>query len=477
MELTTADYVAILRRRAAVVVAVLALTVLAIASLSVSSASTYSATTEVFVTPIIEPVSNTPQVAKRDTLVNLGTEQRLATSLAVAEQVRTNLAIDDVSARALRSKVFAAQIPETELLRISYSDDEPEIAKERSKAWAQTYLALRQERAAASRRTVTDDLEDDIDAAVEAIAVLNATIAETEPGTPERFNADAQREAKVSELQILQDNLVKVKTSSLDPGQIVTEPQNAAEQQTFGKKELAVLLVVGITAAIALAIAVERLDRRVRGVADLAGTGVRVLGTLSRTRADADAANRLRNVLVHGETTPKRIVVSGDDDSATAIVGTQLARAFASAGTSTLVVGSNPVAGDVEKAFGVGAAPGVSDVVVGDATLADAISAVGGSGSLSVLPSGSANSWRPGLLARPAAMRALDDAAQSFDVVIIVAPSVLSSSNALDVSADADAVLLVVGHRGANADRVTTAVSEFARSGSDTTGAVLVSRK
>ncbi len=477
MELTTADYLAILRRRAAVVIAVLALTVMIVVALAAKSGSTFSATSEVLVTPIIDPVSNTPNVAKRDTLVNLGTEQRLATSLVVAEAVRAELEIDDLSARELRNRVFAVQVPETELLRISYRDDDPDIAKERAAVWGQIFLDLRRERAAESRREVTDVIEDDIDTAVARLAELNATILEARPGSTERFNADAQREATVSDLQILQNNLVKVKTASLDPGAVVTAPQNANEQKSFGTKEMFVLLMMGGVGALALALLVERLDRRVRGEADLAGTGIEVLGVLPRTRADAVAANRLRNVLSRGGAAPRSVLVTGDDTRGTAIVGSQLGRALASAGVSTLIVSANPEANELERLFGLNPGEGLAEAVHGSVESDSIIDPVEGAGPLAVIPSGDASAWRPGLLARPSASRLLDRVAAAYETIVYVVPSVLSNTTALDLAGRAESVLLVVGHKDANSDRIAEAAAEFERVGAHAAGAVLVTRK
>lgn len=477
MELTTADYLAILRRRAAVVLAVLALTVMLVVALAAKSASTYKATAEVFVTPIIDPVSNTPSVAKRDTLVNLGTEQRLATSLAVAEAVRTELEIDDLSARELRNKVAAVQVPETELLRISYLDKDPDIAKQRASAWGQAYLDLRRSRAAASRAEITDQIEADIDTAVAELAELNARIADPDLGAAERFSADAQREAALNQLQILQDNLVKVKTASLDPGQVITEPQNANEQKSFGSKQMFILIIMGGFGAVALALLVERLDRRVRGEADLAGTGLTVLGVLPRTRADAVAANRLRNVVMHGEPAPRVVIVSGDDARGTAVVGSQLGRALAAAGVSTLLVSAMPESGELERLFGVPATDGLVEVVNGDLELERAVHAVDGAGPLAVMSAGAAGTWRPGLLARPSARRVIDAAVAQHDVVLIVTPSVLTATTALDLSGRADRTVMVVGHKDANADRIAQAAAELERVGVRPDGAVLVTRK
>jgi hypothetical protein len=259
---------------------------------------------------------------------------------------------------------------------------------------------------------------------------------------------------------------------------VINSPQDARELSPVGTKEMAVLVFGGIMAAIALALVIDRLDRRVRGVADLDDTGVTVLGTLPRQRADAVAANRLRSVLTHGETPPRCVLVCGDDSRATALVGAQLARAFAAAGVPTLAVSADPDDSEAEKLLGVSATPGLADVAIGDVgSLIEIAQAIEAAGPLAAVGSGTAASWRPGLVARPDAVRALDQARGHYDVVVLVAPSVLTSTTALDLAPRADATLLVVGHKDANADRVASAAAEFARVGVPVTGAVIVARK
>ena len=479
MELTAADYAAVLRRRLPVLVLVVALFGLIAYAMQSSAEPRYSATTEVFLNPIIDPVSNTPQVSKRDTLVNMDTERRLATSVAVAEQFRDKLEIGDESARQLRGHVVTTAVPETELLLITYNAATPETATDRSLAWAVEYLALRKATVESNRREIADSLQTQIDVATADLAAISTEIADLPPDSADRFSAEARREAKQRLLTALQESLVMVTSASTNTGTVVNAPSSARAVQPFGRREIIAVLFAGLLIGIALAFVLDRADRRIRRADDIALAGVPVLGEFTKNAYDAGVASRARSMLAGGDEPGGIILVaSTDDPAAGAVVALHLARAYAAADRKVAIIATDADRPEVERMLGVSSTPGVSDVVVGGHNLAAAMRSVEVPvGALAVLGSGDPNRWRPGMLACRDAHEMVESLAARVDVVIVLAAPLDVSSTALDLAPIADRGVLAIRRNSSSATKFAKGLAELRKLELDVAGVVLVGRK
>jgi capsular polysaccharide biosynthesis protein len=479
VELTAADYLAIIRRRFLVVVAMVLLFGGIAYAMQSATSPTYSATAEVFLNPIIDPVSGTPQVSKRDTLVNMDTEQRLAVSIDVAEEVRKDLSITDVSARELRNHVATAAVPETELLRITYRGSQPEIAIERARAWAEQYLSRRKSGVLADRAETVASLQTQIDDATADLAEISQEIDDLTPGSADRFSAEARREAKQRLLTSLQDSLVTVTSASANTGQITDAPSFAKTLRPFGKRETTAVLFAGVLIGIVAAFVVDRSDRRIRRVDDVVALGVASLGSFARAQPDGDAASRARSMLAGAADAPKALLVAPiDDPIAGAVVGDGLARAYAAAGQRVVVIAADADHPELERLLGVSPTPGLSDAISNGQLLDQlAIGVDTKVGVLAAVGSGASGGWQPGMLARRDAHALMRDAADRVDILIIVCAPLSSSPAGLDLADLVDSCVIAARSRVTSAVRFASGLAELRRVGINVAGAILVGRK
>lgn len=480
MELTAGDYLAIIRRRFLVVVAMVLLFGGIAYALRAGTSPTYSATAEVFLNPIIDPVSGTPQVSKRDTLVNMDTEQRLAVSIEVAEKVHDALQLPpDVTPRELRSNVATAAVPETELLRITYRANQPEVAIDRARAWAEEYLAQRRAGVLADRKDQVDSLQAQIDDATADLAEISQEIDELEPGSADRFSAEARREAKQRLLTALQDSLVTVTSASASVGQVTDAPSFAKTLRPFGKRETSAVLMAGVVLGLAGAFVVDRSDRRIRRADEIAAMGLPSLGEFPRGRIDPVASSRARSMLTGADAAPRTLLVAPIDDAiAGAVVGNSLARAYAAAGQRVVVVAADPENSELERLLDLAAVPGFADAIA-EGRMLDRLASIVKApvGDLAGIGSGTAAHFGPGVLARPDAHELVRDVAARVDVLIIVCAPLSVSSGGLDLAPVVDGCVVAVRSKVTTATRLAEALAELRRVGIDVAGSILVNRK
>lgn len=199
------------------------------------------------------------------------------------------------------------------------------------------------------------------------------------------------------------------------------------------RRPLVVLLFGGggIGLALAGALLLDRLDRRVRYPAQVAGLGLPVLAAVPYTRGGlasrdrdasaqlAEAFRELRLAVVHaaGEEGPLVLTVtsamSGDGKS---LVAAGLAAAFAGQGQRTLLVDGDVRRGVLHRSWGIARVPGLTDLLNGTAGLRDVLHPAG---PFWLIPSGARMKNGPELLGAPGMARLLAEVRPRFQVVII----------------------------------------------------------
>lgn len=140
--------------------------------------------------------------------------------------------------------------------------------------------------------------------------------------------------------------------------------------------------------------------------------------------------------------------------------------ALAEAGARVLLLEGDLRRPKVAEYFGVESSVGVSTVLVGRASLHEAVQAAGG---VSILSSGRRPPNASELLQSTAMHRLLAEAREIFDYVIIDAPPLLPVTDAALLAAEADGAVLVVRH-----GRTTTHEVETARARLESVGANLL---
>ncbi len=338
----------------------------------------------------------------------------VAKSRSVAETVIQDLKLQGTSPEQLISRISAQNPQDTATLKFSAQASSPERARDLAEAW---------------------------------VRAVGEQVAELEKGS------------NSSETSI-------VSFRSLDAAQLPTTP-------TSPNTRLA--LMIGVVAGLLLAIGYAMLrnifDRRVRSAVQLeAETGVAVIGTipfhnnfdgvnrlvLSRGGNDlenknhqdyavAEAIRELRTNLqfMDVDEPPRIIVVTSalPGEGKTTVVA-NLAQTIAASGQRVVVVDGDLRRPTVAKTFGLLTNVGLTDVLIGRATLNDVLQPWGESGDLFVLGAGSVPP-NPSELLGSNVMRTLLEDIAKHAIVLVDAPPLLPVTDAAILTARTDGALVV----------------------------------
>jgi capsular exopolysaccharide synthesis family protein len=257
-------------------------------------------------------------------------------------------------------------------------------------------------------------------------------------------------------------------------------------------RDAAIALVLGLVLGIGLAFLIDTLDERIRGVADLelvtAGLPTLALvpemekghtdtfvATRDQTKSpQAEAYRSLRTaVKFAGLDRPLKVIQltspSQGEGKTTAVAN--LAVALAQGGDRVAIVCCDLRRPRVQERFDVPLAPGFTDVLAGDASLADALRRY--DANILILPAGSPPPNPSELLSSNKAAAVIKALAEEFDVVLVDSPPVLPVTDALVVSRFVDATLVVVDSRSTARKAVARTLQMLAQVNAPTLGVVL----
>ena len=251
-------------------------------------------------------------------------------------------------------------------------------------------------------------------------------------------------------------------------GAEVLTPASAPEAPVSPKplRDAVLALIVGLMLGAGLAFLVDTLDERIRSVAalELLSGGLPTLAVIPMVEKghdeafvaarddarspQAEAFRPLRTaVKFAGLDRPLKViqVTSSSQGEGKTTAVANLAMALAQGGDRVAVVCCDLRRPKVQDRFGVALTPRLTDVLVGDATLAEALRRY--DANVLILPAGSPPPNPSELLASNKAAAVIKALAEEFDVVIVDTPPVLPVTDALVVSRFVDAMLVVVDSR------------------------------
>jgi succinoglycan biosynthesis transport protein ExoP len=482
-------YLAVLSRRRGLVLALAVGGLVGALLYSLSTTPTYSAMAEVLVRPLaVDPAADTQEVS-------LETESEVVLSTAVAGMAKDRLGAR-VTVEELLEHLSVEVPPDTQVLEITFSAPEPDIARRGAIAFAESYLEFRTTQATDTVLRVSvgiqeriSQVEGEIDAATEAIAA-------TAPGSPERNSARLQRSLLVSQLTVLRNQLATVSTVTLDPGQVISRPRlPTSPSSPKYPLNLAVGLLFGLFAGATVAFVGDRLDDRLRGRSELEKTaGVPVLAVIPDTPPDGDersgsdlavarepnglaseAYRRLRSaILVLSREHPVRtiLVTSPSEQEGKTTTAANLAVAFADSGRLVILVSADLRRPRAHELFGLENGAGLSQVLEGSEGAFDVLQDSGVE-NLEVVASGEVLS-RPDQLLDPKRVGAmLEELGGSAEFLIVDSPPLLAAADALSLAPLVDAVLLVAQDGMTTRMAVAEARDELDRAGVALIGCVL----
>ncbi|MDQ3784603.1 MAG: polysaccharide biosynthesis tyrosine autokinase [Actinomycetota bacterium] len=454
-------YLEVVRRRKWVVFAA-ALVVVATAGFFVlRQVPIYTAQAEVFV----KSTSTSATSSSVALPPNLETERKLASSTRVALLAEESLQWG-VAPKSLLEDLTVSVAANTEILVIEYSHPQARKAQRGAQGFAHAYLQYR-------RAQVVDDLLASSEAVQQRSERLNAQLARVNAEVAASTDADekavlqVEANSLVSQIAILQQKLSELTPpEDLSVGQIVvpSELPSAPSSPNY-PVTLGLALCIGIFSGLGLAFVRERLDDRLTGPDEIE-THLRapVLAVVPRVRkssrrkapllvtsmegysAASEAYRSLRTGLLFSSMQGdiKSILITsahaGEGKSTTTA---NLGIALAQADKNVIMVSADLRKPSLHSFFGRSNETGLSDVLIGNAGLEQAVP-VRGNENLRLLPSGRVPVNPTELLTSHAMEEALQYWSRTADYVLIDAPPVLAASDAAILAARVDAVLVVI---------------------------------
>ena len=479
------DLAALLRRRWRVMISCMLLGVLLGAVYVLLSPPSYTSRAVVTVSPLLDLTGSTnPQLID----VNTATESNVVSSTSVAERVVPVIKWTD-GVSALLDQLAVTSPLGSQILEIRFSADTPQLAAAGANAFAQSYLAYRQETAEAQIKDRSDKLDARIAALDKQSAALAAQIASKNTSAADRREATAARTELGQQIDRLRAQQGQLSVLTVTPGQFVDRglPPPGSGSASL-PVSLAAGLVVGAVAGIGLALWRDRNDDRLRTPEQLAAAeDIALFGELpvvvaSRgaaaelaTLADAEGAEAdayrvaaMKLLAAASDSESRCLLVVGVGDRRTPSATVNLAVVLAGQGVRVAVAGTRSA---MELTAGLLNLPDLPPDDPGSSLAAQThATTVAGLTLMSVGPE---------VLVESAVRRVDHDVVAllgSVDVVLLDAVNTELPSTALALGWLADASLLVVEQWRATGELVRESAAELAQVGCPVLGTVLVTR-
>jgi len=393
---------------------------------------------------------------EEETVVN--TQAQVARVPAIARGVLRQLGLRGTSPQEFLQSSSVSTSPDAEILTFNVRDERRRIAARAATAYAQQYSRYRREQDTAS--------------IVSARRVIERRVAEIEESGEDSgrlYDSLLNREQQLQTIATLQTSNTKVIEAAGTADQVSPQP---VRNGVLG-------VLVGAVMGLGLAFLLEALDTRVRTARELEtklhmpllarvppppkrGDGEDALAMLAE--AEGPQAEAFRMLRTNVEFTlldrdaASIMVTSGLEEEGKSTTVANLAVAFAQAGKRVVLVDLDLRRPRLERIFGLERGSGVAQVVLGQAEIADALTRIsiqpGGEGSglqsreaaegsLEVLTCGSLPPSPGEFVASHRLPEMLKELCDRSDLVLVDSPPLLHVGDAMTLSADVDALVVV----------------------------------
>jgi succinoglycan biosynthesis transport protein ExoP len=461
-ESTIRDYVRLLLRRKWIVLAVVMLVPALAVFFSLRQPSLYRASTQVLLkqgnlAATLSGIQDTSVYLDPNRVAQ--TQIELASTPAVAARVLKAAGINDRTPGALLGSLSIAPEPNADILDFSVTDRDPALAVRLANAYARQYTIFRRQLDTASLDKALTDVSRRIDE-------LNSA------------GKNGYARTLVSKAQQLQ-TLKALENSNA----VVSRPADGALKVQPRPKRYGILgLALGLMLGVGLAFIWDALDTRIRSAEEIAQRlGLPLLARLPEptkqmqrtdslvmledpTSVEAEAFRVLRTNLdfVNVERNARSIMItSALEEEGKSTTVANLAVAVARTGRRVVLVDLDLRRPYIDRFFKLDGRPGVTNVVLGHATLEEATARVAipvaeqkgvqGEGNghspvggfLDVLPSGPIPPDAGEFVGTGAVSHIIRELSQRYDLVLIDTPPILHVGDALTLASVVDGLILM----------------------------------
>jgi polysaccharide biosynthesis transport protein len=463
---TVADYLAILRRRKWIVALPPVVAAVAAFLLSTSQSPLYSATAEVLVNRAsvvnaitgVDPSSGDPNRF-------LTTQASIARSPDLARRVADASGIPGMTPSRVLSESSVSPSQDSDIVSISVQDNDRNAAVRLANTYATQFTQFSKDRATSYIDETTASLRTE----------LRSLAARGQRDSP-------QYDTLIQQLA----QLTAVGTVMAGNFSVLQPADGAGKVQPRPKRDAILGFLFGGVVGVALAFLAEALDRRVRDEHEIdQALGIPLLARVPRPPKDVQKANELIMIRepssVQAETFRKlrtsmefvnpdgelrKIMVTSavEQEGKSTTIG-NLAVALAIGGRRVSLVDLDLRRPYLSRLFHVGGRPGITDVAIKSASLADAVRPIGlptgvagelsmngrsatsngrpAEGHLQLLPAGTIPPSIGEVLHDARLLEILDQLAEKSDLVLIDAPPLLAFGDTLSLSSHVDAIFAI----------------------------------
>ncbi len=335
--------------------------------------------------------------------------------------------------------------------------------------------------------TTTSELADQVSVTVvPGTVLLEVTVEEPDPDLAAQV-ANATAASLAATIQELE----APKSGDKSPLKAtITTPAEAPSTPVSPRRNAVLILsaFLGALVGVAVSFVVAAIDKGIRSATELEeATRLLVLGTIPVSKdlrnspgstADDKVAESLRTIRTNlrfaavDQQLRSLALVSAYENEGKTTASLQMALSMASAGVQVCLVDLDLRRSRVSEALGLGRGVGVTNVLVGDTTLAEAI-VPWQRGKVSIVPAGISAPNPAELLASQELGGLLGELREQFDVVLLDCAPVLPVADGAIAAAAADATILISRYRQSKSHSARRATEALERAGASMLGAIL----
>ncbi len=493
------DYVHLVRRHRWFVIAVPIVVVASAVVFSLVQDPVYASSGRLLVARGASIFATTESRADPDLVL---TEIELLKSQPVRALVRAKLgSAPDVS---------AVQVGRTPLVEVTTENDSPRRAAATTQAYMEEYLAFKRQQSSDALVTTTREIQNTIDALQKEVDELSAELRNVNcPPTPNpcppREVIEQDRDARLMELVPFRQKLAQlyIDASAANVGAIVSPAERPTKPVRPNPVRSGLLaLTLGVALGVGLAVVFGHLDDSIWDSEDVDASvpGLAVLAVIPTAAASenrrrlprhevvsrsepsspsAEAYRTLRtSIRLLGVDRPIRSVqvTSASASEGKTTTTANLAWVLSRAGEQVIMVNCDFRRPRLHEYFGLSNEVGLTSLLLGEATLPEALQQVSEDGRLWLLAAGPRPPNPSDLLSSSRASSVLASVQSEATVVVFDSPAVLPVTDAAVLSAKVDATILVVRGGVSTRKQVARAVEVLRQVGAPLVGAVLHTR-